>query len=250
MGDAGVGRRWGWTWLWISILSLAAARPALAQSGPYRLSPGRELALLGGGVVTFGVGEVASARMDLLSAAEIDALDRDRVVPRLDAFATRQRSAGARAVSDVTGYGSVLLPALLVLGDAPRESLGEFAVVFAEVIAVNNGLTNLVKNTVRRTRPYAYDPEAPLSIKRTRDARRSFFSGHTSNAAANSFFAARAYADFYPEADARPLVWAGAVALPAVTGVTRVLAGRHYWTDVIVGYAVGAAVGLVVPALH
>ena len=247
------GRVW-WTWITALALVLGSALTpaALAQGGGevYSLSAGRELALLGGGVVTFGIGQVASARLDVLTVEEIAALDRALVVPRFDAFATRRASRRAQRISDLTGYGSLVLPALLVLGDRPRDNLTEFAVVYAEVIAVNNGLTNLVKNTVRRPRPYAYNEAFGLAQKQVKDARRSFFSGHTSNAAANSFFAARAFGDYYPDSGARPLVWAGAIGLPALTGLTRVLAGKHYWTDVAVGYVVGAAVGVVVPALH
>ena len=246
--------------MWITCIWLLVAPAliptALAQStppahrSPYNLSAGREVALLGTGALTFGIGQVASARMDVLSAEAISALDRARVVPRFDQFAIGRRGATAEAISDLTGYGSAFVPALLLLGDAPRVTFGEFAVVYAEVIAVNNGITNLVKNTVRRPRPYVYDGALPLSRKQIKDARRSFFSGHTSNAAANAFFAAQAFADYYPDSSARHYVWVGAATLPAVTGVTRVLAGKHYWTDVIVGYAAGAAVGLLVPALH
>jgi membrane-associated phospholipid phosphatase len=33
-------------------------------------------------------------------------------------------------------------------------------------------------------------------------------------------------------------------------GATRILAGEHFPTDVVAGAAVGAAIGLIVPALH
>lgn len=45
-------------------------------------------------------------------------------------------------------------------------------------------------------------------------------------------------------------MWTGAAILPALTGITRVKAGKHYWTDVITGYAVGALVGTLTPLLH
>jgi membrane-associated phospholipid phosphatase len=38
--------------------------------------------------------------------------------------------------------------------------------------------------------------------------------------------------------------------MPLTTGLMRYKAGKHFWTDVLIGYAVGALVGVGVPALH
>ena len=65
-----------------------------------------------------------------------------------------------------------------------------------------------------------------------------------------SFLTAKMYHDFYPESDARPYVWASAALIPAITGYLRVRGGKHYLTDVLVGYGVGAAIGILVPQLH
>ena len=237
-------------WVLLAIAVGFGVSPGWAQTAsPYDMRWGPGLATVGIGGVTFALGKRASARMDLLTLAEIEALDANDVL-RVDRFATRQRSAFAKTVSDVTGYGSTLLPLALLAGADVRDDADDLGLIYAQVAFLNNGLTALAKNTVRRTRPFVYQRDAPLARKRNKDARRSFFSGHTSNAAANAFLTARAYSDFYPEARARPWVWTGAIVLPAVTGATRVLAGKHYWTDVLVGYAVGAGVGLLVPALH
>ena len=45
-------------------------------------------------------------------------------------------------------------------------------------------------------------------------------------------------------------MWTGAAIVPALVGFTRVKAGKHYWTDVLTGYAVGALVGTLTPFLH
>ena len=49
---------------------------------------------------------------------------------------------------------------------------------------------------------------------------------------------------------ARLVIWGAAVTYPAVVGIIRVQEGRHFPSDVIVGYVVGAAIGYVVPVLH
>lgn len=222
---------------------------AYAQA-PYRLTWGKGLAVGGAAATTIALGEYYSARLELLREDQLAGLDAARDVWALDRLATRQRSATAKAISDVTGYGSMLLPLALLAGGNGRDYVPEWGAVYAQAFALNYGLTSLTKNTVRRSRPYVYDAGVPLADKQVRDARRSFFSGHTSLAAVNCYFTAQAFSDLYPASPARGWVWAGAAAVPAVTGLTRVLAGKHYWTDVAVGYAVGAGVGLLVPRLY
>ena len=45
-------------------------------------------------------------------------------------------------------------------------------------------------------------------------------------------------------------MWTLAFGVPAYTGYLRVKGGKHFYTDVITGYAVGTFVGWLVPHLH
>ena len=45
-------------------------------------------------------------------------------------------------------------------------------------------------------------------------------------------------------------LWSGAVLIPATAAYLRVQSGKHFPTDVMAGYAVGAAIGWLVPHLH
>ena len=38
--------------------------------------------------------------------------------------------------------------------------------------------------------------------------------------------------------------------IPAITGYLRVKAGKHYPTDTIAGYLLGATAGILIPQLH
>ena len=80
--------------------------------------------------------------------------------------------------------------------------------------------------------------------------RRSFLSGHTSNTAAMTFFFAKVFTDTHPDVKNKAIVWSVAAAIPAAIGYLRFEAGRHFPTDVLAGYALGAAIGYLVPALH
>ncbi len=63
-------------------------------------------------------------------------------------------------------------------------------------------------------------------------------------------FMASVFERLYPHSSARPWVWGGCLAAAATTGYLRYAAGRHYPTDILVGAAMGAFVGYLVPSLH
>ncbi|MCY1007044.1 phosphatase PAP2 family protein [Nannocystis pusilla] len=54
----------------------------------------------------------------------------------------------------------------------------------------------------------------------------------------------------HPRARAAVPAWLLAVGLGATTGVLRVEAGKHFWTDVLFGSVAGTAIGVLVPLLH
>lgn len=176
----------------------------------------------------------------------LDAMD----VPKIDRWVTRQFNQKARKSSDIVLFTSYALPLTMLLGEASRDDFGVVGLLTLEGLVLNNGLTSLTKNIVRRPRPYLYNVQVPMELKVTKGARKSFFSGHTSNTAVVSFMTATFFSDYYEGSDMKPLVWGLAAAIPAYTGMQRIRAGKHYLTDVLVGYAVGAFVGVLVPRLH
>ncbi|HEX8460354.1 MAG TPA: phosphatase PAP2 family protein, partial [Segetibacter sp.] len=81
-------------------------------------------------------------------------------------------------------------------------------------------------------------------------SQRAFFAGHTAATAAATFFMAKAFADFNPDSKAKPYVWAFAASVPALVGYLRYKGGMHFLSDNLLGYAVGAGAGILVPKLH
>jgi membrane-associated phospholipid phosphatase len=140
---------------------------------------------------------------------------------------------------------------VVLLANKPaRSEAGKITLIYTETLLINAALTNLTKELVKRKRPYNYNPNAPLSKKQEPDATSSFFSGHTSFTASSSFFLAKVYADTNPNSKWKPLVWTGAATLPLTSAIFRVAAGKHFPTDVLVGYIVGAVTGFLVPHIH
>ena len=197
--------------------------------------------LLGGIYLDSRYDPITEYDLSLLNSANMPGIDRGTI---------DQYSTSAATQSDYIKNGISLIPFTLFLSKQGRENTNELLIMYTEVLALNNTITLFTKNAVGRYRPYAYNPDVSLDIKFTATTRRSFFSGHVSQVSSVSFFTAKVFNDLYPESNFRYLVWAGAVAAPAITGYLRVKAGRHFPTDVIVGYGVGAFIGYFIPHLH
>jgi membrane-associated phospholipid phosphatase len=143
---------------------------------------------------------------------------------------------------------------MVALAQTPKNTLVRDGLVLGSLWFQTNlstlMLTDLVKNSLRRNRPFVYNAQAPLIDRMESDARKSFFSGHASMTACNTFFAAKIWSDMHPNSKLKPWVWTAAAAVPAYAALQRVQAGKHYPSDVIVGLAVGAAMGYLIPQIH
>ncbi len=240
------------------LLGLMLGSGAWAQEGsPYELSLKTEGAIIGSSILMVGGVWALHNRSAPFEATELAGLDAaqvwafDRVATRLlDPSAGTRSDAGLLTAAGLGLTSSLLAPAIK---KEARPHGGHWLILplmWWETNTLTYLATDLTKLSFGRTRPFVYQADAPLEDKLELDARKSFFSGHTSLTAANAWFAARVFADYFPDSKWKPAVWGLAIALPAWVGTERVLAGKHFPSDVLAGYAVGAFTGLLVPALH
>lgn len=218
-------------------------------ASPYRLTMGKDLTISVGGIGLAGATYLLEKKITPLTETQISALNRNNI-NKFDRIAAYQWHTGSAKVSDALLTSSMILPFSLLLSSNIRQDYKTALIIGAETFVLNYGVTNLAKISFQRTRPFVYNPDAPLSKKMEHDARMSFFSGHTSTVASMSFMAAQMYQDYHPNGKANPYIWAAAAVLPSITALLRVRAGKHFPTDVVTGYLVGAAVGIIVPRLH
>ncbi|MDA8692599.1 phosphatase PAP2 family protein, partial [Saprospiraceae bacterium] len=209
----------------------------------------RELLIFGSGVAFTAIGHFAVNRAEAPTLDEINSLTGDDI-NFIDRGSIGNFSSTAKDASDIVLYSSAALPFLSYFSSKCRANAAPIGVMIAQTFLINNGLTNITKGLVNRFRPYNYNPNAPLELKLGEESRRSFVSGHTSNAAALSFLAARILTDVHIDYSKKVIIWSVAATMPAVVGYLRVKAGRHFPIDVIGGYAVGAAVGYLIPEMH
>jgi membrane-associated phospholipid phosphatase len=171
-----------------------------------------------------------------------------------EALHARGNEARAARWSDAMAFGVVPLTTLALqthLG-ARAGSLsqaGEDALMVAEAVAFTAVATQAVKFAVGRERPFVrtLTPEGAAAEGHPEDSNLSFFSGHSSFA-----FSAVVAAGTVAELRGREgswMVWAVGLPLAAAVPVLRMAADKHYLSDVLVGSAVGAAMGWAVPTL-
>ncbi len=180
----------------------------------------------------------------------------DASVPRagtwfaFDAPVERNFSPTAMSLSDGLLAASVLVPVAAQIG-ASGTQFGNTMLVYGESLSLSLWLNSAVKYTVLRARPYTHNPN-PLVKKlmagHRRDENLSFYSGHASTAftalvSGGLVFSATHEAD----EDERHAFWAVQAALAGATSHLRVRAGKHYYSDVLVGAVVGSALGVLVP---
>lgn len=171
-------------------------------------------------------------------------------VNRFDRFATRRWSPDWIAASDYASTMTIGSCVLALAAPKVRSEVVTLGVMAAETGLWLYGLNASTKALSLRPRPFLYDEQAPLDEQRKDDARFSFYSMHTSLSAGAAFFTAKVLHDMHPGARWRKWVWAGAAIAPLGVGMMRIAAGKHFPTDVLVGYGVGAGMGLLVPHLH
>ena len=165
-----------------------------------------------------------------------------------------QNSAPADLASSVLGFGvlPVAMIGLDVLAAGTDRVLRYSPVdilIVAESTVLAVDLNQLVKFSVGRERPFvAALPESDKGLTAApADNNLSFYSGHTTMAfslatAAGTVASLRRYR-------LAPLIWALGMTSATATGLLRIVADRHYFSDVLLGAVLGAGIGFSVPFL-
>lgn len=165
----------------------------------------------------------------------------------IDALAVLQLDRdSARAADVAVGVTLAGATAAAAWDGAGDGEAGHRLLLLAETLALSGAASELVKHAVRRPRPYTYDRREGKV-----DDDLSFYSAHAAQTAAAAVFTARSFdltGDLGPAG--RVAAYGGAALLTAGVGTLRVLAGKHYPSDVLVGAVVGGAIGWLVPELH
>lgn len=188
----------------------------------------------------------------------------------IDSWGAPRWNAAAIPFSDFMGHPLKLygcnLPVLSTLGTGVFMGLDkggavglEHSFVVMEAVAVSALLTQGLKGWISRPRPFtslAFQKRYPNVYSgpyiqeelSSRDAWFSMPSGHTSAAGATYTSIATLLSVHHPQQ--RYWFYSVAAVLTTITGASRVIAGMHHPSDVLVGGIIGAGIGYAVARLH
>lgn len=235
-----------------SVVASCADAQHPMDSATYTLHLHRDAALLGGSALLAGSGvlvrgaqePIPEATLTALRTTDVNAFDR-QVFDLIG-----DRSSALRNSDLVVGI-TASVPVLLSLDKRVRAEWKPLLVMYAETMMLNSGIQNWTSHFTDRYRPITYVTDAPLNVRTDNVNHNSFYSGHTSSAAAASFFTATVITDLHPELGwKRWLAYGAAVVPPALAGYYRMQAGKHFPTDVLTGFVAGATIGTLMPRIH
>lgn len=232
----------------VFILTLLICINQINGQKKFNLSTEREVTILGVNSAIVLTSFLINQNLKI-THEEISLLDKNRI-NSFDRSATNYYSKNLSLISDVLLISSVSLPISFLFMDNQNNNLVSIGIMYLETMSLTYGLTNLTKNLTQRFRPYAYNPEVPLSEKLDIDTKKSFFSGHTSTAFASAVFFSTVYSELSTDEKSEKLIWAGSLTLATAVGLLRYFSGKHFPTDIFTAAIVGSAIGYGIPKLH
>ena len=228
----------------VALLVTASAR---AQQPPpaVRLNPSVDIPVIGVTLPILASWFIAAELRAPFCAPRCD----PSTVNGFDRFAAGNYNPTMGTVADATNVGiDVAALATLALAEGFPNAAVDGTVVI-ESVMVANSLSILLNFAMQRPRPRLYGDDAPADERTGGLAAMSSFSGHTANAFAATLASFQVLRRVASPATAYTALGVG-LALSSFVGVSRVVSGSHFPSDVLAGAAIGASVGWLVPALH
>ena len=215
----------------------------------YHLTTNKDIPLTLSGSILFGGSYYLESQMEPLPKNVVSSLNKENI-NSFDKISLELYSETDALVSDVLLGINLTAPLLLFLNNNASNQFLEIGTMYYQTFVFNNSATLITKTLTKRIRPYVYNPEVSINKKMHPDARRSFISGHTSNAFASAVFLAKVFSDLKIDRNSSPYIWAASLSLASATGIFRITAGKHFPTDVIAGALTGSIIGYIIPEIH
>jgi membrane-associated phospholipid phosphatase len=224
--------------------------PSQNSTSPYKVTFKKDAPIIAAGIGLTALGTYLIGQKDSLTNAQLAAKTRDKV-PFFDRGNAGYYSEKADDDSYIPFKLSFAWPVVMALiNKNERHDIAKVLTLYVETMAVTGTLFTMSTGTIYRSRPLVYGTIASPSKRRENDSQRSFFAGHTAATAAATFFTAKVFQDYNPDSKLKPVIWLVAAATPAIVAYGRYKAGMHFLSDNLLGYAIGAGAGILIPEWH
>jgi membrane-associated phospholipid phosphatase len=220
-----------------------------SEDSPYQLNWTTDAILLGSGITARVLASTLDGKQLQLTPELASSLSPSDV-NWFDRSAVYQFNAGLMPLSRIFDYYAFVAPLPLLLDPSIRRDWITVTTMYLETRLFAEALPMLTKLAYPRFRPVVYNPNFSYEFKVNNNDSRAFFSNQSTHVFTAAIFAATVFNDYHPDENARFWVWGAAITSASAVGVLRYATGTHYASDLLVGAAIGSALGYFIPKLH
>lgn len=181
-----------------------------------------------------------------LSIEQLAMLDRTSI-NKFDRNATNHYSHGALTANRLLTTTSAVIPAFLFIDKNIRKDAGTVSLMYMEAMSMSHLVYGLTAAFTDRKRPYVYNADAPVEVRTGTRGQSSLYAYLPMLTATTSVFSAKVWSDYHPHSKLKPLVWTAAGTAIVTSNLLSYYSGDAHPTDLIMGTALGAATGYLVP---
>lgn len=216
---------------------------------PYKTSFKKDAPVIALGIGLTYLGNTIIKNKKPLTLADLANKTRDKV-PFFDRGNAGYYDEKIDNASYIPFLSSFAMPLVMLANKNEARNASHILVMYLESLSITSTLFTMAAGMIDRPRPLVYGTKAPTDQRLNKNNQRSFYAGHTAATASATFFAAKVFQDLNPDSKAKTFVWIVAAALPAAVGYMRYQGGMHFLSDNLLGYALGAASGILIPQWH
>lgn len=191
-------------------------------------------------------GMLVFSATDLYLTQKLNALPHHWEINPIDKLAVNQLNLNYAHTSDITAGATMMLSAGITLL-LPKSDRWGYLNQFTQNLWLTGNSVQLVKILVQRSRPYT--SAAGYQFNGNKDDNYSFLSGHSA-LTASAATTAILYAFRNNSSSTLKYTTTSAGILALTTATLRILAGKHYPSDVLTGILFGAGVSILNAQLH
>ena len=234
----------------VSMHNVKAQDSIVAEKDPevYKLKPAIDIPIIAaaGGWSYYALSKIY--KKDSSSIEDVLSLNKNNI-NGFDRWAADVYHPHAEITSDKFFFSAMPLPLVLLIDKKIRKDALKIAVLYTEALSITGSLYTS-STYFNRYRPATYNDGLTVEQKRSGNQRNSFFAGHVALVATSTFFTAKVFSDYHPHSKFRWVLYGVAIGATGATGYLRHRAGKHFPSDILIGSAIGALSGILVPQAH